>query len=1075
MKINRTEMRRALAALHPNDQVFEVRLMGQDGKYRINEAGYFRDHERAVAAVAAKKTIATAIYVTLNPVPDELLARADHRLKRGREVVMTSDADVARRKAILIDIDPVRPKGVSSTDEELAAAWERGVLSVAPFLFEHGWPEPTVAVSGNGVHLVYATDLPGPDDIVPALLTSLAQRFSDDHCDIDTTVGNPSRIVKLWGTEARKGDEVGPRRYRLSQVLYLPESVVPVTRRQIESIIEALPSEGAGPRPRPCGARSATTAGGLPDATADFELVKRECGFIRHYSENAAAASEPQWHVVLSIASLCEGRDDLIHEVSRGHPLYAPEETQRKALATLRDGGKPFPCEVIRETRGGERFCAECPHAGKVKSPIVLGRRHGPDKLKAIVSQALDEEDPAGVFAPRVLGALAQLQSRHPATWSDVRELLKNRRITGKVEEALKRWRQQQAADQVPGEARIGLLGDESFRPASPRGYRVTDKGIFRFETKGNSDMPVVTQVAPAPIAVIGRGTRLQDGEEWLTLEYLRARRKVRLEIPRLQAMDRRALVALSARGAPVTSENASDVVEYLVTQEALDLERMPETLLSTQNGWIEYGSNHGFLSGGRAVGGVDAVFRDLDAGTELAEGLRSRGTLDGWKKALAPLGQFPVVRLAVTTALAGPVVRLLGVENLGLELACETSRGKSSAQHAGTSVHGHPSQAMWSWNATGVGIERLAAALNDHTLILDDTKNAASLERLKQIIYMLNGGTGRVRGSKQGMQHVPRWRGAFLTSGETPIWTMLRDAGLRSRLLVVTDAPFGEESDATRQLIAEMNAALDSEHGTALPAFVGFLISKSKQWAKLRAAHKRQTERYARAATTNVGHRLASFAAVLWVTAKAASQAGVLPWSFSDPLPDELWQKVLTEAEGSGDPYLAAWEMMWSWISVNHANFADKEFAPRPLYGRDREADSFVAVFPHLVDQELERAGYTPTEVLRVWRKRGWLETDDARLTKNVRVVPKSPPRKTYCLVRSTEDDGETTEAGENAPGNEKKQANQADGGGVPGVPGVPGKREHPEVKEAETATKPRSFLASNLRPPRTKREQGT
>src|SRR4029450_13592033 len=93
------------------------------------------------------------------PVTPALLARAVNRLKSDAKTT-TADADIVRRRRILIDCDPVRPTGISSTDEER----DRALAirdQVREFLGALGWPPPLAAtMSGNGAGLVYAVDLP---------------------------------------------------------------------------------------------------------------------------------------------------------------------------------------------------------------------------------------------------------------------------------------------------------------------------------------------------------------------------------------------------------------------------------------------------------------------------------------------------------------------------------------------------------------------------------------------------------------------------------------------------------------------------------------------------------------------------------------------------------------------------------------------------------------------------------------------------------------------------------------------------------------------------------------------------
>ena len=61
--------------------------------------------------------------MTINPVRHDLLARSDNRLGRCRHT--TRDVDVAVLRWLFLDIDPVRPPDISSTEAELAAALAR--------------------------------------------------------------------------------------------------------------------------------------------------------------------------------------------------------------------------------------------------------------------------------------------------------------------------------------------------------------------------------------------------------------------------------------------------------------------------------------------------------------------------------------------------------------------------------------------------------------------------------------------------------------------------------------------------------------------------------------------------------------------------------------------------------------------------------------------------------------------------------------------------------------------------------------------------------------------------------------
>ena len=127
-----------------------------------------------------------------------------------------------KRRWLLVDADPVRDPLISATNIEKAAAYDT-ILEVRSYLQSKGWSDPILADSGNGYHLLYRVDLPADDGrTVERILQALATRFDNDHVKIDKSVFNPSRICKMPGTMARKGDKVPNRPHRPAQVLKVP-------------------------------------------------------------------------------------------------------------------------------------------------------------------------------------------------------------------------------------------------------------------------------------------------------------------------------------------------------------------------------------------------------------------------------------------------------------------------------------------------------------------------------------------------------------------------------------------------------------------------------------------------------------------------------------------------------------------------------------------------------------------------------------------------------------------------------------------------------------------------------------
>ncbi|MCY4107511.1 MAG: hypothetical protein OXG11_00595, partial [Chloroflexi bacterium] len=217
-------------------EVRELRIPKHD-RFNHTASGYFDSPEKL--AIAASKWNGRAnIYVSLNPVDPALLARANNRIVDSAKNT-TTDQNVIQRTGLFIDIDPVRPSGISSTDEELAES--RSVAdAVADHLNSQSWPDPIVAISGNGYYVLYRINLPNSlesNSLVKSVLETLASRLNTREAHIDVSVANAAQLIGLIGTEKVKGDAVPDRPHRVSKLVQVPGAVGVVGREQLEAIV----------------------------------------------------------------------------------------------------------------------------------------------------------------------------------------------------------------------------------------------------------------------------------------------------------------------------------------------------------------------------------------------------------------------------------------------------------------------------------------------------------------------------------------------------------------------------------------------------------------------------------------------------------------------------------------------------------------------------------------------------------------------------------------------------------------------------------------------------------------------
>lgn len=235
---DRSEMIRAIEVLGGLDFVVELRSISSKGKKRT-DAGYFDFvHRTAMADEAVRLNKAgAAVYLTMNPVDPQLLGRYNNRVEAYAPDTST-DANVVCRRHLLIDLDPVRPKNTAATDDQVEATRQRG-RDCFRYLKALGWPDPIVAESGNGVHLIYPVDLTNDAEstlLIKNVLAGLAAKLDDGVVQVDQAVFNASRITKLYGSVATKGDHLPGAPWRLSRIVSAPTRSSVVTVEQLRAV-----------------------------------------------------------------------------------------------------------------------------------------------------------------------------------------------------------------------------------------------------------------------------------------------------------------------------------------------------------------------------------------------------------------------------------------------------------------------------------------------------------------------------------------------------------------------------------------------------------------------------------------------------------------------------------------------------------------------------------------------------------------------------------------------------------------------------------------------------------------------
>lgn len=275
----------------------------------------------------------------------------------------TEDNAVAK-KAFYVDIDCGEGKPYADKAD--------GAKALKAFVKGRGLPRPTVVDSGGGLHCYWVLDNAIPVHVWKSTAdhfkkTCISSGFNADHsctADVVRVLRVPETInhkngatvaILALGTHCTLEEFQAAISYAgVSEADMFAEARRLSQQNKEDSEIAKLIASNKSSKFHTIWVKSMGGTG---------------CAQIRHAIEEATVLPEPVWRGALSIAHHCEDRDWAIHELSKDHPNYDPEETERKAAGTK----GPYTCETYHKSDTAS-LCVGCPHIGKIKSPIALGK-----------------------------------------------------------------------------------------------------------------------------------------------------------------------------------------------------------------------------------------------------------------------------------------------------------------------------------------------------------------------------------------------------------------------------------------------------------------------------------------------------------------------------------------------------------------------------------------------------------------------------------------------------------------------------------------------------------------------------
>ena len=302
---------------------------------------------------------------------------------------------------------------------------------------------------------------------------------------------------------------------------------------------------------------------------------------------------------------------------------------------------------------------------------------------------------------------------------------------------------------------------------------------------------------------------------------------------------------------------------------------------------------------------------------------------------------------------------------------------GKTAALYAALSAWGDPLDLISSFNTTTVFMERLSGLFSDLPLGLNERQLAGGGSRqqdfLDRLIYQLAEGSSKGRGAREGgIQTQVTWRNIVIANGEEPLTGQASQSGTNTRALEIFGSPFDDEDAASR-----MYTVTAQHHGHAGAAYIEQLAGADKN--KLREARDRIISDLRDRLNTKQRHHITYMATVCladllieqWLFGGDADAA----YDVAMAMAKDVFKAMETDADAV-DVNRRAYEYLCGWVAANRGQFTD-DYTGTTRYGYIDKGDAeHVIVFPAILDEALQRGGFSAKKTRKWMAANGKVDT---------------------------------------------------------------------------------------------------
>ena len=741
-----------------------------------------------------------------------------------------ANAQYIRSFYLDLDVDPEDPKKFDTKEDALA--------SLKAFVRKVGLPPPMVVDSGGGIHVywpffaqVTTQEWRPVADKLKAICT--AEDFKADR----SLTSDQARVLRVLGGYNFKDGVDAP-------VRLLARGNGPYNFSDIERILhEYATDSGVSVVDRRhavsglVGVQSAEWEDNLGSSNnpANFDRIALRCNQVAaQVAVRGQGVGEVIWRAALGVAKFCEQQEVAYRSLSDGHVEFSWGATLQKV-----EGWNAGPTTCATFETENPAGCEGCPHRGKLKSPIVLGR--------------MKDEVPEPVAPVQLLNDLGE--------------------------------------------------PEEIFIAPRPTGYHLVKGAVKMESGGGDGDDGMeYSEVCPYdlyPIRIMrqsGMDILVEERSMWRA--HLPRLGPTDMEIQQSLISDHRKLYAyLMQKGVYMTIDESKATQQYMsyylrTLAEAADRDKLYERL-----GWHD--EHKSYVLGNKVIhsdGKMRTVNPSKTVRAVTKDGIVAAGSAQTWKEAMAFYNQpgYEGTRFFIYAALGAPLFHMNDTGNKGVLITAsgESGRGKTTALKACASLWGRPENMIMNGNKEGATVNALYESLGCyHSLpFIWDEITERDPEELRR--FLLNISQGRGKDRMKGAEHVGKtvtWETIVLASANTDDVSRILATGrdVSPHLMRMIGVPFGLVKNTPEAKIEadEFLRMINHNYGHAGPLMMKHVVQNYEKVQKGYIKNVAMVDRMLNSNNAAAERYWSAAVAAAYTAAQLASALGLIEYPYEEDL----------------------------------------------------------------------------------------------------------------------------------------------------------------------------------------------